>query len=383
MTKLRFNPNILGVPEYKGGLRPSDLRSNGEVTTFHKLSSNESPFGPSPKVVKAIGEYAGSLNRYPPLTDERLRQALALAYGRSTTSANFLSGNGAFEVLDMIARGFLGPNDSCIVCKPTFGVYMKTAMYQGAKIVDIPLDGIDFTHDVGAILDAVDESTRVVYICNPNNPAGSILTDREMARLVAGMPDHTVIVADEVYHHFVERLDFPDSLPYVLAGKNVIIVRSFSKAYGLAGLRVGYAISTPEIVGYLTRLRRTFQISTVAIEGAVAALQDQDHVVGTVDMIRAERKWLIDHLDQLNLKAWPSETNFVMLRCPVPAQQVFEHLLGFGVIVRPGSTFGMPDCIRVTIGVREANEALVAALSNLVGSRNRVDEFDAEREQTE
>lgn len=366
MSNLRFNPDILSVPEYKGGLRPSDIRSKSQVATFHKLSSNESPCGPSPAVVEAICQFAGGLGEYPPLTDERLRQGLANAYGRNTTSSHFFTGNGAFEVLDIIARGFLRPGDKCIVSKPTFGVYMKTAMYQGAEIVDVPLDHQHFTHDVDAILDAVDASTRVVYICNPNNPSGVIMPAEDMDRLVEGIPEHALVVADEVYHDFVSRPDYPDSLPHVLSDKNVIIVRSFSKAYGLAGLRVGYGISTPDIVKYLTRLRRTFQLSTPALEGAIAALMDQEHVRKTVRLIQEEKAWLVNRLAQMKIHVWPSQTNFILVNCALPAQEMFDHLLEWGVIVRPGSTFGLPDCLRITIGDREANQAVVDALSSLI-----------------
>jgi histidinol-phosphate aminotransferase len=368
MTNLKFNPDLLTLPVYGGGLTGRDVRSRSAAAKLYKLSSNENPLGSSPAVAETIRRFAGTLGEYSPVTDARLRDALAGAYGRNLSAGNFFTANGGFEVLDMIARGFLSPGDNCIICRPTFGVYAKTAMMQGANVVDIPLEGEHFAHDVEAILARIDATTRVIYICNPNNPSGAIMSSAQMDRLVAGIPDHVVIVADEVYHHFVSRKDFPDSIGHVLDDQNVIIVRSFSKAYGLAGLRVGYAIGRPEIVDYLARLQRTFHLNTLALEGAITALEHQEHVEKTIRHVWREKEWLYEQLAWLKVKVWPSQANFLLMQCPVPAQELFEYLLDAGIIVRPADMFGLPDCLRVTIGLREANEALVGALSRRLRS---------------
>lgn len=381
MTSLKLNPDLLALPVYRGGLSGRDARGERRPEKVYKLSSNESPLGSSPAVVETIRRLADTLGEYSPVSDARLRSALASSYGRGLSPDNFFTANGGFEVLDMIARGFLSREDKCIVCRPTFGVYAKTAMSQGAEVVDVPLDRRNFSHDVGAILDQVEASTRVVYLCNPNNPSGAIMPAAEMEALVSGLPEHVLLVTDEVYHHFVTRDDFPDSIHYVMDGKNVVIVRSFSKAYGLAGLRVGYCMGRPEIIDYLSRLQRTFHLNTLAFEGAITALEHQEHVHETARYIWREKVWLFDQLAQLNVEVWPSEANFFLMRCHVPAADLFEYLLDAGVIVRPGENFGLPDCLRVTIGMREANEALVDALSRrLRGSESEKLEIQVEEE---
>jgi histidinol-phosphate aminotransferase len=366
MAELKFDPNIMAARRYKGGLSQRDMEDQGEPARIYKLSSNENPLGPSPAIIECIRKHAKTLGEYSPVHDERLRVALARSYGRQLSPDHFVTANGAFEILEMIARGFVRPGDPCIICMPTFGVYARTAGIQGARMVDAPLQPERFSHDVEGILSAVDESTRVLYLCNPNNPSGAIMTAEEMDELVAKMPAHVLIVADEVYHHFVERSDFPDSISNVLAEKNLIIVRSFSKAYGLAGMRIGYGITTPAIADYLSRLRRTFHLNTLALEAAIVALDDQDHVDKSVKLIRQERAWIFDQLTNLGLKVWPTQTNFVLFRPPVPAETLFERLLDFGVIVRPATMFGRSDCVRVTVGLPEANQAFINALAEVL-----------------
>lgn len=362
MTQLKFNPAILKSPLYKGGVTKADVQNNVGTRKIYKLNSNENVLGAAPEVVAAIQHYAGCVAEYPPLADGQLKQALAQVHGNGLEADHFYTASGGFEVLELIARGFISSGDEAIICSPTFGVYSRTVQMSGGKIVDVPLEPDTFRCDIEGILTAVSPKTRLVYLCNPNNPTGTIITAAEMEQLVNGLPDHVLLVADEVYHHFVDHDDYPNSIPYVLAGKNIIIVHSFSKAYGLASLRIGYGITTPEIAAYLSRIRRTFHISTLAFQATLAALAQPEHVEKTAVMVAEGKMWLYEQLDHLGIHFWPTQGNFLLLRCPIPAQEMTEQLLNHGIIVRSGDSWQLPNCIRVTIGTTEANIAFINAL---------------------
>jgi histidinol-phosphate aminotransferase len=351
---------------YSGGLSISEVMEMVKSEKIYKLSSNESPLGPSPRVLAAIQETAVSLNAYPSRDDGRLRAALAEHHGRGLTEQHFVTTLGGVEVIELLARNFLGPGDEAIICPPTFGWYVSTIKQQNAGLVSIPLDSARFSHDIDGILAAVTERTRLIYICNPHNPTGALLTAAEMDRLVHGLPPHVIVLADEVYHHFVQRADFPDSLSYVLNGKNVVIVHTFSKAYGLAGLRLGYAIAKPELIQQIVARKRPFHTSSLTLAAGLAALQDQEHVCQTVVVVNEGKQYLYQHLAALGVDYWPSEANFVLIRPSGDAERIYNQLLERGIMTRPTANSGLPGCLRVTIGLPEANEAFVAALKEVL-----------------
>lgn len=351
---------------YSGGLSVSEVQSKAKTEKIYKLSSNENPLGSSEKVVAAIQDAATSLSLYPDRDDIRLRRALVDFHGRGLTEQHFVSSVSGIEMIGLVARTFLNAGDEIIICPPTFGWYVVTAQRLGAKLVTVPLDAERFTHDIDGILAAITERTRLIYICNPHNPTGAMLTATEMGQLVRGIPEHVMIVADEVYHQFVERADFPDSIAYVLNGDNVIILHSFSKVYGLAGLRLGYAIAKPEICQQIVGQKRPFQHSSLALAGGVAAVQDQDHVRKTVTLIHEGKQFIYQQLDALGIEYWPSEANFVMIRPRGDADTVYEQLLERGIMTRPTSKNGLPGYLRVTCGLPEANHAFIAALAEIM-----------------
>jgi histidinol-phosphate aminotransferase len=275
---------------------------------------------------------------------------------------NFVTGNGGCDVLTLLATAFLNPGDECVVCRPTFPVYDITARRIGASVTHVNLNPEHFTYDVEDILAAVTERTRLVYVCSPNNPTGTILTAAQMDTLVNNLPSHTLLVTDEVYHHFVTADNYPDSLRYVQAGKNVLILHSFSKAFGLAGLRLGYAIAPAEIAQYLSRAREPFHLSSVAFAGGIAALRDRVHLEKAVDLVVSGRNWLKANLATLEVQVWPSQGNFILFKPPFAAAEVSEQLLRRGVIARPMSQFYLPTHLRVTVGLPEENERFIAAL---------------------
>jgi len=348
---------------YSGGLSVSEVQAKSKTEKIYKLSSNENPLGSSEKVIAAIQSAAISLDVYPDRDDIRLRSALVNFHGRGLTEQHFVSSVSGIEMIGLVARAFLNAGDEVIICPPTFGWYVVTAQRIGAELVSVPLDTECFTHNVDAILAAVTERTRLIYICNPHNPTGAMLTAAEMEQLVHGIPNHVMIVADEVYHQFVERADFPDSLSYVLNGKNVIILHSFSKVYGLAGLRLGYAVAKPEICQQIVGQKRPFQHSSLALAGGIAAVQDQDHVRKTIALVHEGKHYFYQQLDALGVEYWPSEANFVMIRPKGDADRVYQQLLEKGIMTRPTSKNGLPGYLRVTCGLPEANHAFIAALT--------------------
>jgi histidinol-phosphate aminotransferase len=366
VSSLHLNPYLAAAPVYVGGDSIEEIKKAYALEDVIKLASNESPLGPSPLAIEAMQQAAAGLNRYPPMGDESLRAALAEAIGRDMTPNHFVTGNGGCDVLTMMAASFLNEGDECIICRPTFPVYEITAQRVGATIVYADLDPDYFTYDVEAILAAVTEQTRLIYICNPNNPTGTTITTEQMETLVNNAPPHVLIIADEVYHHFATTDDYPDTLEYVRQDKNVAVLHSFSKAYGLAGLRLGYAIAPPEIAQYLSRARESFHLNQLAFAGGLAALQDQAHLEKTVALVLSGRSWLTEQLTHLDVQVWPSQSNFILFKPPFSPSIVSERLLQHGVIVRPMTQFYLPTHLRVTVGLPAENERFIAALKEVL-----------------
>lgn len=366
-TFLKFKPHLaarrLPGPETTLEMRQAQYA----LEAMTQLDTNESPHPPSPRVIAAIEAAAATLNRYPAYVgDEDLRTALAAAIGQGTTHDNFVTGNGGCDVLSMIAGGFLSPGDECIICRPTFLVYEMNARRAGAEVVYVDLEPHSFSYDVEAILAAVSERTRLIYLCNPNNPTGTILSTAQMETLVNNVPAHVLIVSDEVYHHFTTTADFPNSLAYVQQGKNIVILHSFSKVFSLAGLRLGYAIAPAEIATYLAKARQPYHLSKLTIAGALAALDDPSYRDDTVALILTGRKWLYKHLKRLNVQTWPSQANFILFKPPHSAPLVAQRLERHGVAVRPLAAYYLPDHLRVTVGLPEENERFIAALDEVL-----------------
>jgi len=359
------HPQTHPAPSKPGAYPRGPERSSG-ARIRHKLSSNENPLGASPAAVAAIQAAAEGLWEYPPFLDDELRSALAAHHGRGLTPDHFVTGNSGCDVLNLIARAFLVPGDEAVICRPTFPIYETTARAAGATIVPVDLPADTFRYDVDALLAAVTPATRLLYLCSPNNPTGILLSAQQWAGILAGLPERVIIVFDEVYYHFITAADRPDPLADAADGANVLVVHSFSKAYGLAGLRLGYAAGKPELVAQAAALRLPFHINALCFAAGLAALKDDAHVARTVEVTLAGRDWLYGQLRELGLEAWPSQANFVLFRCPTsaPAAAWAEKLQGHGILVRPA--FGLPDCLRVSVGLPEANQAFIDALGTLL-----------------
>jgi len=366
-NSLPFKQSILNCPIYKGGKAIETIREQYGLERITKLASNENPLPTSPMVMQALQEAISGLNRYPLNSDEPLRNALTEYIGRGVTPDMFISGNGGCDVLLLIARGFLNEGDEAIICPPTFPMYELTIKQMGATTVYAPRND-DFSYNIENVLTAVTDKTRLIYLCSPNNPTGSLLLQSQLDELLANLPDNIAVVADEVYWQFNTDANMADSLPAVLAEKNVIILHSFSKVFGLAGLRLGYGIAKPEIVDYLTREKMPFHINQLTMVAALAALQDNDPVQKTIDLIVTERERLYALLQAMEgVTVWPSQANFLLMKAEMDGKQLAQRMMEHGMIIRELSGFYMPGYLRVSMGMPEENDLFVELLEKIMG----------------
>ncbi|CAP64050.1 MULTISPECIES: pyridoxal phosphate-dependent aminotransferase [Cupriavidus] len=342
------------------------MMADEEIMQITKLSSNENPFGPSPKAVDAAKLAIASANRYPERTDKKLCDALAAFHGRGLTSAQFFSANSGVEVLSLVEDALIKPGQRAIICPPCFSEYSKSLANKGCEIDRVPLIGSDFRLDVDAILRRINKDTRLLYLCNPNNPTGTWFGESVLGTVLGKIPDDVTVIYDEVYYQFATEEGLPDAIRHVLDDQNVVIVHSFSKAYGLAGMRIGYGIAPQRIAQSVKKRKRNFHLSAAGMDAAIAALGDRVHLQRTVDNNHAERLRLATGLKALNLEVTPSQANFLMVRCPkgFNAEELAGLLVGNGVMVRPA--FDLPHCIRITVGAPGDNTRLLALLDTLL-----------------
>jgi len=355
---LHVHPDIAALSPYVPGKPIEELQRELGLTRVIKLASNENPLGPSPKALAVINESAATLHRYPDGGAFRLREALADRW--KVTSDHIILGNGSDEILGLLARTFLSPGDEAVMADHTFVIYRMEVMAAHGKAVTIPLK--QWRHDLSAMADAITARTRLLFLCNPNNPTGTMVSAEEVARLLARVPEHVVVVFDEAYYEYVRRSDFPDSMTYVKQGRNAIVLRTFSKIYGLAGLRIGYGVTTPEIANLLNRVRPPFNANSIAQCAALAALSDDEHVANSRAVNQAGMEPVVDGLTALGFTPIPSEANFVYFDVGRDGRQVFDSLLRQGVIVRHIEG----RMIRVTIGQAEDNHIFLGALARVL-----------------
>ena len=356
-----FKPHLVSpAPSaYRGGKSKAEVQSEKRL---YKLSSNENLLGASPKALAAIRAHIDGLNEYPERTGASLSVALSEFYENELTPDQFITANSGVGIFDLLVAAFLGPELECIVCPPTFPAYKEFSQKSGAEVVEVPFRGDAMGLDIEGILHAITDQTRLIWLSNPNNPTGTYIPTSQVSQLIAHLPEHVVLVHDEVYRQFAQAEDYETAESYVLAGKKVVGLNSFSKAYGLAGLRIGYAYSTPEIARYVNPLRRPFFLNTLSLEAAKAALKDTEFIQQTQQLIAQEKAFLYQELDQLNVHYWKSQTNFLLIRTGMEGKLFEEKMLEHGIMVRPTNSPLIPDSVRVTIGTREANEAFMEGL---------------------
>lgn len=350
----RLQPYVAGKPV-------EELAREYGVSDAVKLASNENPLGPSPKAIEAIVAGASSVHRYPDAHAFELRQRLASKLGVGTDELVF--GDGSNELIELVVRTFTTSSDHVVYAHPSFVVYAMTCATQGVSHTPVPLD-TELRHDLSAMLAAVNERTKVVFIANPNNPTGTHVDVAALTHFLSALPERVIAVLDEAYFEYATAPDYPDGLALRALHEHLIVLRTFSKAYGLAGLRVGYAVTTPRLANYLERVRAPFNVSSIAQVAAVAALGDTEHLARGSAVNEHERRRVTVALTGLGLRVVPSQANFVLVLFQAAAAPIFERLLRLGVITR--CVGPLPNALRISIGAPEENTRLLDALSKVV-----------------
>jgi histidinol-phosphate aminotransferase len=328
-----------------------------------KLASNENPLGPSPLAMEAAREILAGSNRYPDGGGFYLREALAERH--NIRREQIVLGCGSSDLIDQSARAYVPFGYEGIISEGTFPLYEIALRSIGAEVVRAPIR--EFHYDLGAIADAVTERTRIIYLANPNNPSGTMFTADEFAEFMEGIPDSVLVVLDEAYYEYVEREDYSRSLEMVREGRNLLVMRTFSKIYGLAGLRIGYGFGPEELVRHIDKVRLPFNTSDVAQGAARAAMDDHEHVRKSLESNRTGMKQLEAGLKENGLGFVPSFANFVLVNLESRPEELVSQMFRRGVIVRPMAWMGFPRAIRVTIGTHEENERFLAALREIMG----------------
>ncbi len=358
---------ILSVPVYQPGKPIDEVKRELGLTEVIKLASNENPFGYSPKVKEAIASQLDTLPIYPDGASMLLRWELAEFL--KVQPEQLIFGNGSDEVVQMISRAYLGEGTNTVMATPTFPQYRSNAMIDGAELIEVPLkNGV---HDLNAMAEAINDETRVVWVCNPNNPSGTIVTESELLAFLDKVPKNVLVVLDEAYYEYVVDPAYPQTIPLLGKYPNLIILRTFSKIYGLAALRIGYGVASKEIITHLSHVREPFNTGTLSQAAARAALADQEFVALCRERNRQGMKQLTDKFDELGLEYFPSQANFVLVNLKQDSDDVFRKLLQQGLIVRSGNALGFPGYQRITIGTPEQNEKLLAAIEAIVAGAVR------------
>ncbi|HZN26447.1 MAG TPA: histidinol-phosphate transaminase [Burkholderiales bacterium] len=354
---------IRAIAPYQPGKPISELARELKLdeASIVKLASNENPLGVSPRAQAAIRAALHDLSRYPDGNGFELKQALNRRYG--IAMENIVLGNGSNDVLDLAARAFLSPESDAVYSQHAFAVYPLAVQAMGARGIEVPAR--NFGHDLDAMASAVTNRTRLVFIANPNNPTGTMVGADALQRFITALPSHVIIVLDEAYNEYLPAEVRFDTLSWLAGYENLVITRTFSKVYGLAGLRVGCAFSSREVADLMNRVREPFNVNSLALVAAAAALEDHEFIKKTYELNRAGMKQITGGLTALGLEYIPSYGNFVSFRVP-RAAQVFQRLLEAGVIVRPITSYGMPDHLRVSIGLESENARFLDSLRRAI-----------------
>ena len=331
-----------------------------------KMASNENALGPSPKAVAAIKRSLGDIHRYPDGANFYLRKKLSVFL--KVRPETLVFGNGSDELLALVVRAFVGPGDEVIIADPTFLIYEIATTMENGVIVKVPMK--DFRYDLEGMARKIGSRTKLMFIANPDNPVGTYVTAQAMSDLMKRVPKEVVVVLDEAYYEFAcDRKDYPDSLKLLKQHKNILVTRTFSKAYGLSGLRIGYGIADLAIVNTLNKVREPFNVNLLAQRAALAALDDKAHLTKTVRMVKEGRAYLEKEFKRLRLYSVPTATNFMLVNLERDARPVVEDLIRKGIIVRPMSAWGMKEFIRVTIGKVDENRKFTRELKKIMFSR--------------
>lgn len=355
-------PAIRGLTPYQTGKPIDELQRELGLTRVSKLASNENPLGCSFDVVKACQETLEDMARYPDGAGFELKKSISSLF--SLDANGLVLGNGSNDVLELIGRTFAGAGDEVIFSQYAFAVYAITTQAIGAIAVVVPAK--DYAHDLAAMAAAITDKTKLIYLANPNNPTGTCFGQAEWDAFMAKVPKRVMVVLDEAYTEYVTQADYADGLKELSKYDNLIVTRTFSKAYGLAGFRLGFAACSAEVASYINRVRQPFNVNSLAMVAGIAALGDQEHVQESVAVNRKGMSIWQQALSVLGLSYIPSQGNFLCVDMGKPAQPLYEALLREGVIVRPVGAYGLPNHLRISIGTDEENMHGIEALTQVL-----------------
>lgn len=363
MRKLNIpvSENIKSLVPYPPGKPIEELERELGITGSIKLASNENPLGPSLKAVEAVSKALFGLHRYPDGSCYYLKEKLSAILGVPHEMITF--GNGSNEIIELLVRAYLKPGDEAVMGNPSFAVYPIAVKAVGGVAIEVPLK--EMKHDLKAMASRITAKTRIIFIANPNNPTGTMISGEEFREFMKSVPEGVIVCMDEAYYEFVTATDFPDTLSYVKEGAPVLVLRTFSKIYGLAGLRVGYGVANPGIMDYMNRVRQPFNVNSLAQVAAMAALEDNAHIEKTRQNNSEGLKFLLGELRAMGFECVDTQANFFLVKVG-DGKGVYEALLRKGVIVRPMASYNLPEYIRVTVGLPEENRRFLESFKAVV-----------------
>ncbi len=354
--------SIKQITPYSPGKSSREVKEELGLAEVVKLASNENPLGPCRRAIEAMQQAASEVYFYPDPVCQDLTAALAEKW--EVDPAGILVGRGSDEIIHMMGLAFVNPGEEIIYSDPWFAMYPITAALMDAQAVTIRHR--DFTHDLEAMAAAITDRTKLVFISNPYNPTGTIVTAQQVAEFMEALPDHVIVGFDEAYYEYVDDPDYPDCLDYVRAGRKAVVLRTFSKAYGLAGLRIGYGIAPPDVATALKQVREPFNVSGISQVAALASLADPDQVQRSFQLVQDGKQYLYEQFEQMGLEYVPTQANFIFVDVGIDSRKCFDELMRRGVTVRTGDIFGLPTYIRVTIGTMEQNRKFIEALREVL-----------------
>jgi len=363
-----YRDGLAGLTPYIPGKPVEEVRRElGLTGRIVRLASNENPLGPSPKAVARMKEALEEVNYYPDGGCFELREVLARRH--SLPPDHFIFGNGVDNLIPLLANTFLNSGDEVVIPKPSFAAYRTSAIVAGGIPVEVPLE--NFQINLEDVYKAVSPRTKLVFICNPNNPTGTIVHGGDLDRFIGSLPPKVVVALDEAYFEYVGDSGYPDSIRYLKEEKNVVVLRTFSKVYGLAGLRLGYGMTRPDFIRQMEKIREPFAANRVVQAGAIAAVTDSEFIEKGLSVNREGKRIIYDGLKKLDIFYLPTEANFVFADLGIDMRALFPELLKRGVIIRPGGPWGFPTFARITIGTAEENLFFLEKLEDVLHFLNR------------
>lgn len=363
MTKSLFRKELASIIPYVPGKPIEEVKKEFGIEDIEKLASNENPLGPSPKAVDAIEKAAKSIHIYPDASAMELRQEIAKEYDLS--HENVVVGNGGEQILMMIAQTFINEGEEAIMASTTFGLYGSSVTHMGGVPVKLPLK--NYKHDFKGFIEKLNDKTKLIYVCNPNNPTGNIMPKDDIQYLVDNVPEDVVIIFDEAYYDYAKvNKDYPETLNILKARPNTIILRTFSKVAGIAGVRVGFALASKEIAKEMGKVKGVFNVNKLAQAAAIGALNDKEHIDKTVELNYKSMSMMEDYFNEMGLEYIKSNSNFIFANVNMDSKEVFNKLMKKGIIIRPGYLWKWDNWIRVSTGTMEQTEKFLAKLHKII-----------------